>query len=280
MGGTGEVGNAFAEGETVLLCPGLRVPDWSLVADPAARAALAAAMAVSGRRERWAGLDGDEHRLWQAVLRGFAATGRAPPIAALAAASGIATRSVPGRLESLRRRDLVVLAEDGRVAAAYPFCERRTPHRVMFAAPGGAPEVFALCAIDALGIGAMLGRATVVASTCAECARAVRIATGARGRALDRVDPEGAAVWSGIRYAGGCAATSGCAVKLFFCSAEHLDAWRTRTEPDGAGFRLTIGAALQVGAALFGPMLRHAGRARRALRRVPLRGSRRFGAAP
>lgn len=44
-------------------------------------------------------------------------------------------------------------------------------------------------------------------------------------------------------------------MKLFVCSDEHLVAWRQRLDPGGAGFRLSVEAALQVGNGLFVPML-------------------------
>lgn len=44
---------------------------------------------------------------------------------------------------------------NGVVAAAYPFSGIPTPHRV---ALDGLPAVFAMCAIDALGLPAMAGR--------------------------------------------------------------------------------------------------------------------------
>lgn len=62
-------------------------------------------------------------------------------------------------------------------------------------------------------------------------------------------------MWSGIRYAGNCSATSGCRIKVFACSDAHLHAWRARAAVGVPGFRLTMAAALQVGTALFVPML-------------------------
>ena len=55
---------AAAAEDFLLRPPGVRMPDWSLVTDPVARDALAASMAVAGRREKWSGLSGDEDRLW------------------------------------------------------------------------------------------------------------------------------------------------------------------------------------------------------------------------
>jgi hypothetical protein len=238
--------------EAVALRPGLALPDWSVVTDPEARRALAAAKRIAGRAERWSGLSAAEDALRRAVLRGFAAAGRFPEAAALAESTGLTAAEVAAGLDSLRRRDLLVLG-DGAVVAAYPFTAGPTPHRARVA---GAPAPLgALCAIDALGVGAMLGRDAVVESVCAETGDPVRVATRDAGRALASVAPEGAVVWSGLRYAGGCAATSGCAVKLFFASDAALARWRARTGPAEPGFRLTVEAALQVGRALFGPML-------------------------
>ena len=244
----------FAIGETVALSPGVALPDWSLVADPEGRAALAASMAVAGRREKWAGLDAAEDRVRQAVLRSFARTGEPPAVAEIAAAAELAEAEARASLASLAQRDLLALDAAGGVAAAYPFSAAATPHRVTLRG-GAARPVFALCAIDALGMGAMLGADAVVESACARCGAPVRVALGDRGRRLESVAPATAAVWSGIRYAGGCAARSGCLLKPFFCSPEHLEAWRAAHMPDGLGYRLSVAAAHEVGMALFAPML-------------------------
>ena len=139
------------------------------------------------------------------------------------------------------------------MTAAYPFCAWETEHRVR---PGDTgTTVGSLCAIDALGAGAMLGCDTTIEPSCRDCGASIQITTRCDGHALRWVSPAAAVVWSGIRYADGCSATSGCTVKVFFCSDEHLAAWRGRTDPDGTGFRLSVEAALQVGKALFVPIL-------------------------
>lgn len=241
--------------QAFLLRPGVAMPDWSLVADPVGRDALAASMEAAGRAEKWSGLDAAEDTVWQAILRTLARGSPAPHAAGLATATGLPEAAVCAILSSLRRRDLVVLDADGTgVTAAYPFCTWTTGHRVALAGWG---EVESLCAIDALGTGAMLGCEAVVTSRCAECGNPIRVTLGERGRALTTVEPIGALVWSGIRYADNCGATSGCQTKVFACSDAHLDAWRARAAADVPGFRLTMGAALQVGAALFVPMLAH-----------------------
>lgn len=246
------VDRAAAGGEAFMLRPGVLMPDWSFVADATARAALAAVMAGAGRAQKWADLDPAEDRVWQAILRGFAATGRAPDAPGLAAVTGLDATAVSGWLRSLRRRDLIVLDGEGVVTAAYPFCAWETGHRIRF---GVGIPVHSLCAIDALGAGAMVGRDTAAESSCPECGAEIRVATRHNCHDLDAVTPVSAVVWSGIRYADNCAATSGCTVKRFFCSDEHLASWRKRVDPNGRGFRLSMEAAFQVGKAVFVPML-------------------------
>src|SRR5258708_21834028 len=105
-----------------VLRPGVLMPDWSFVNDASARAALSAVMMDAGRAEKWAGLDPAEDRVWQAVLRGFAATGRAPDAWGLAVVTGLEEFVVADWLRSLRRRDLIVLYRDDALTAPYPFC--------------------------------------------------------------------------------------------------------------------------------------------------------------
>lgn len=240
-----------AGGDAFVLRPGVLMPDWSFVTDGSARAALVAVMADAGRAQKWAELDPVEDRVWQAVLRGFANSGRAPSAKSLAAATGLEGLAVSGWLHSLRRRDLVVLDGEGLVTAAYPFCAWATGHRMRF----GTQTANSLCAIDALGAGAMVARDTTIESSCPECSAEIRVATRNNGHDLEAMTPASAVVWSGIRYADNCAATSGCTVKRFFCSDGHLQAWRHRVDPKGNGFRLSMEAAFQVGKALFVPML-------------------------
>jgi hypothetical protein len=205
-------------------------------------------LAVAGRYDKWTGLDDQEDRVWRAVLAEFAAAGRAPDVAKLASMTRLAPRTVDGVLDRLRARDLVLRAnESGAITVAYPFCEWSTGHRVRW--DGQAVE--ALCAIDALGMGAMLGRDTVVEAGCRHCGEPIRVATRQHGTEIAAVAPEATIVWAGIAYAGNCGATSGCKLKVFFCCDEHLQAWRAAAPAHSPGFRLSVDEAHQVGRAIF-----------------------------
>jgi len=111
---------------------------------------------IAGRQER---LPGPLRDLHQAVLRRFLETG-APPTARwlrqAAAEAGLDASAV----DDLAAADAVHLA-NGVVAVAYPFSGTPTPHRVEL---DGLPAVYAMCAIDALGLPAMTGREGLITS--------------------------------------------------------------------------------------------------------------------
>jgi alkylmercury lyase len=105
---------------------------------------------IAGRAERLPGRLRDLHR---AVLRRFLEAG-APPTARwlrqAAADAGLDASAV----DELAAADAVHVA-NGVVAVAYPFSGAPTPHRVEL---DGLPAVYAMCAIDALGLPLMAGR--------------------------------------------------------------------------------------------------------------------------
>jgi hypothetical protein len=106
-----------------------------------------------GSARRQAALPGPLRELHRAVLRQFLQTGDPPAagwIAGTAAGLGLTYAAVA----ELEAADLVHAA-DGVVRVAYPFSGMPTRQRVEL---DGFPAVYAMCAIDALGIPAMAGR--------------------------------------------------------------------------------------------------------------------------
>jgi hypothetical protein len=96
------------------------------------------------------------------VLTTFTATGRAPLRADLDDhARDHSIDLVPALIE-LTTSDVLALDERGEIRAAYPFSPVPTAHVITWA---GGPAVYAMCAIDALGVSAMLGRPVTITST-------------------------------------------------------------------------------------------------------------------
>lgn len=225
------------------------VPDWSVVTAPVARQALEGILAAGHYDSRFGNLDPAAARVLACVLRLYASLGRAPTMPEVAVAAGMPAPAVARELALLRERDLVLLdAKGGAIVGAYPFTEAVTGHRVTYAGTGRT--LAAMCAIDALGAGAMCRDDATVRSACGSCGAVVAARTDDRGMTLKEVMPAGAVVWVGLRQSHGCAANSLCAELLFFCADEHLARWRTGRGA-GTGYRLSPAEAFQVAKALF-----------------------------
>jgi len=123
------------------------------------------------RTDRAARLTPEVRRVHHAILRHFAATGTAPQLADLApvaASGGLVPRDA---LQQLAADDLIAVNDAGALIAAYPFSPTPTAHVVSF----GEVTVFAMCAIDALGIPFMLDSDAIVTSADPHTGQPVRV---------------------------------------------------------------------------------------------------------
>jgi hypothetical protein len=192
-----------------------------VIGEPTAAAAAGAAspgwLDALGRsgRGRVAPAERGLRAVHPAVLRSFAATGRAPEPDNL----GEAARPFNAArvLAELADGDFLCLDQTGRISAAYPFSATLTPHTVQIA--GGA-SVHAICAIDALGIARMLRASVAVRSRDPATGEAVTVTVSG----ADAVwHPATAVVFVG-RTASGCAGPSAavCCEYINFFAATPL----------------------------------------------------------
>lgn len=234
--------------------PGVLRPDWSAVTTSAAREALNGRMSArAGLLDKWShALDPDEDLVWRNVLQRYATIGRPPQAEDVAGDTGISRDRVGALLRKLQLRDLIGL-ENGSdtIRHAYPFTESETGHRVEF----GGHVLRALCAIDALGVGDMYRTEIRVEASCRSCGETISVVTTDQGLKLGSVAPAGAVVWYDFAY-GDSAASSCCPSIAFFCSDEHLRRWLEGQEPERAGVWLSMNEGLELGRAIFAPILR------------------------
>jgi hypothetical protein len=236
---------------TSCLRPGVTFPDWSVVTSATAHGALVAMLEAGWNRRAWQGYTPAEDAVRHAILELYRDFGRAPSPEEIAHRADTGPDQVRLLLKRLAARDLIVL-EDDEIIGAYPLTDRPSEHRVMIA----DRKLHAMCAIDALGVGAMFRTDATIESRCRLCHRLIAIATGDAGRSLTIVSPIGAMSFAATGYRGNCAATSLCTTIAFFCSDAHLSAWRSSQSFEGPTFRLSIGEALEVGRAIFGLVLK------------------------
>ncbi|GAB3947511.1 hypothetical protein GCM10029976_076910 [Kribbella albertanoniae] len=203
---------------------------------------------LSAWRTRAQPLDPVETTVHQAILHAFAASGQPPAAGDLdpaTAGSGRTTREV---LQALHDADAIRLALDGQIALAYPFSATPTRHRVRI---DDQIDVYAMCAIDALGIGAMVGRDTRIESVDVTTGQPITVTTTAGN---SRWKPEGAVVFIGATAGGGPSADCCCDYLNFFIDPAAAEAWTTG-HPDVPGQILNPPEAEKLGARLFGHLL-------------------------
>jgi hypothetical protein len=183
----------------------------------------------------------------RAILCHFAATGAVPTDADIRAGAGMADLDIAKALRELAREDLVAVDSAGRLVAAYPFSPTPTPHRVSF----GDVEVFAMCAIDALGMPFMLGTDAAIASVDPHTGRSVRVAITNGAATFQPV--EAVVVYAATGDAGRSVDTC-CSTINFFTSASSAQAW-INAHPNLAATVLDQDQAVTLGRDIFEPLL-------------------------
>lgn len=212
-------------------------------------AAVLAAAGIAPERvgaARTARLRDPERAVYHWILRNFAA-GRPPEPSALAGECARQGVSLEHVLEVLAREDLVHADESGGIVVAYPFSGRPTPHRVFL----DDREVFAMCAIDALGTAPMLGRPVEVVSTDPVGGEEIRVSLSPNGSASWQ--PEQAVVVTG-RACDGEAFRGCCQILNVFASPENADRY-LRRRTGVSGFQISIPQAIESGRLIFGRVL-------------------------
>jgi hypothetical protein len=196
-----------------------------------------------------AALSPEENDLRKAILTAFAEEGSAPSVHEVAHTLARPVGEVLAGCRKLAAYDLMVWKEDeARIVSAYPFSGIPTAHQVLI---DGHNRLYAMCAIDALGIPFMLGQRARIQSTCFFCQQPVTVEV--HGGSLQEVFPPTTVVWFSERD-GCCVAEARCPLMNFFCHKGHLHAWLT-TSQDEWGEALSVREALDIGKATFGELL-------------------------
>jgi hypothetical protein len=187
-----------------------------------------------------------ERRFYQWILRRFAEDG--PPSAgdlqAQASRDGLDFESTRRKLAS---EDLIHIDVAGELAVAYPFSGRPTAHRVSI----DGHLVYAMCAIDALGIASMLGRSIEITSQDPVTAREINVSLEPDGTATWQ--PNEAVVVTG-RACEGASFQGCCQVLNFFTSSETAERYLSERQ-DVRGHVISLPEAIEAGHCVFGAVL-------------------------
>lgn len=219
------------------------------------------------------------YQFYCAILRTFPMRGTPPEPGELGQLAKQYAVPLAATLGDCVAQDLLQLdATTGRIRAAYPFSGVPTPHQVTMGPrhmggedPGAhhgrtGRRVFAMCALDALGIPFMLRREATIVSRDALTHAPVAVRVVPVGNASPasltgwtaRWDPPSAVVYARAaehEHDAGCAAAGVCCpVTNFFADAASAQRWaQTHLVPDG--LVLAPVQALQRAHTLFGGVL-------------------------
>ena len=173
----------------------------------------------------------------------------APVVAVLAAELEL---DPPAALATLAAADLVHTdPATGSLTVAYPFSGRPTPYRVDLA---GGPAVFAMCAVDALGIPQMLRRDGRISSVDPSSGQPITIEVHAGAW---RFQPATTVLLSGRTADGDACDTAAewcCPYINFHTGPEAADTYR-RSHPDMTATLLSQAQAVQAARQAFGGLL-------------------------
>lgn len=193
--------------------------------------------------ERLAAAGPEARAVYGVLLPGFAATGQPPGPDSLAAGTGLASDAVRAALDGLAAADVVALGPGGDVVGAFPLSAVPTRHRVQVQ---GRPVLYAMCAVDALGIPAMLGAAGTVTSLDPASGQPIEVRIAADGSL--EVSPTETVVLL-ARTGDGPLASACCSVIDFH--ADRASAEDALSKPDSRGAVLTVPDAHALGVLLF-----------------------------
>jgi len=197
-------------------------------------------------------------KIYYFILQFFIRTGSSPSIPAITAKFKITEPiELDGYLSMLEKEGSIYRdSTTGDILAAYPFSATPTTHRVFF---GESQQVYAMCAIDALGIPFMLNTDASISSTCAHCGRDMSVSI-AGGKIATNSD-EMVVVYTAPQTKC-CAATEQCPFINFFCSPVHAQVWQS-SYPHLKMETITLLEAVKRSKAGFGNLIIHENQLRR-----------------
>ncbi len=150
-------------------------------------------------------------------------------------------------LSELDRVDAIHLNKDKTtIVAAYPFSGLETSHQVSLIIKG-FKRVYAMCAIDALGMSFMFDCDVSIVSLCHHCRERIEIEI--KNKEIILLNPKDTVVWCDMEYSC-CAADSLCKNTNFFSSEKHFEEWQ-RGRPIRKGNLLLIPEAFYLGKLFF-----------------------------
>ncbi|MBA3450182.1 MAG: alkylmercury lyase family protein [Chloroflexia bacterium] len=163
----------------------------------------------------------DARHLHRTLINAVIATGSVPSVVELADRLGTTQEAIRAGLTTLVSGDYLALDATGQVSCLYPFSTTSTAHAVIIE----GQRRFAMCAIDALGIPAMLDEELDIDGRCVVCHAPITLRV--RPGTIVMAAPPTAMVVA-RRDETEPAFAACCPFTVFVCGQEHADEFMRR----------------------------------------------------
>jgi len=170
-------------------------------------------------------LTSEEIEILRCIFETILKTGKTPTIREIQLALNQSDDYIIHALDEFEKKDILLRKKGTQeIISVYPISLTPTEHQIILE---NKKKLFAMCAVDALGMPVMFNRKAKVVSQCEKCKR--EIAIEIRNDEIAWISHPKVMIWSPGRQIAPAAETC-CPMVNFFCSKEHLQEW-TKENP-------------------------------------------------
>jgi hypothetical protein len=166
-------------------------------------------------------LKAEEIRVLRSIFRIILKRGRSPTIEELRLSLKKSEEEITGALDELEKKGDLLLRKKGtqEIASIYPLSLKPTEHQIILE---DGTKLFAMCAVDALGMPMMFNRDVRIVSRCEECQQ--EMVFEVKNGEITHMSHQDATICSPKTQVYPAAETT-CPLVNFFCSKKHADEW-------------------------------------------------------
>ncbi|MGB7063069.1 MAG: organomercurial lyase [Candidatus Zixiibacteriota bacterium] len=172
------------------------------------------------RRSRYE-LTALEKEVLRDIFKTILASGKAPTVEELGVSLEKSDDEITRVLDTLEEMDLLLRRKGTQeVVSIYPFSLLPTRHQIVLEE---GEKLFAMCAVDAVGMPGMFDKNIKVTSQCDWCKTEITIEI--KDGEISATSHADLQIWN-VEGQGGPDAETCCPVICFFCSGEHFGKWK------------------------------------------------------
>lgn len=163
----------------------------------------------------------EEIQVLRSIFRIILKHGKSPTMEELRLSLKRSEEEITHALDELEKKGDFLLRKKGtqEIASIYPFSLKPTEHHIILE---DGTELFAMCAVDALGMPMMFNRNVKIMSRCKECQR--EMVFEIKNGEITHMSHQDATICSSKTQVYPAAETT-CPLVNFFCSKKHADEW-------------------------------------------------------